>query len=105
MGTRCRIFGSHAAAAPATVGGEPSANYATGQPGRRREAKTREPGDLPSPWARASTSDGVHRWRPASEGTDAGVWVAVQCPGVGRESCREMECVYVWNSGVAESFK
>src|SRR3546814_84647 len=79
MGTRCRIFGSHAAAAPATVGGEPSANYATGQPGRRREAKTREPGDLPSPWSRASTSDGVHRWRPASEGTDAGLWFAVTC--------------------------
>jgi len=35
-------------AAPATVSGEPRANYATGQLGRRRKAAIREPGDLPS---------------------------------------------------------
>src|ERR1700730_8407809 len=40
--------GADAVAAPATVSGEPRANYATGQPGRRRNARTREPGDLPS---------------------------------------------------------
>src|ERR1700730_9788057 len=39
--------GADAVAAPATVSGEPRANYATGQPGRRRNARTRKPGDLP----------------------------------------------------------
>ena len=35
-------------AAPATVGGEFPRHNATGKPGRRREAKNRKPGDLPS---------------------------------------------------------
>ncbi len=51
-----------AVAAPATVSGEPRATHATGKPGRRRKAKTREPGDLPSPWSNAGASDGVYRW-------------------------------------------
>ena len=39
----------NAAAAPATVSGEPSTDYATGAHalGRRSKAATREPGDLP----------------------------------------------------------
>ncbi|VTZ51682.1 hypothetical protein MPC4_470006 [Methylocella tundrae] len=46
-GTRCG-FTAQTVAAPATVSGEPRAIDATGQPGRRRKAETREPGDLPS---------------------------------------------------------
>src|SRR5215831_2379641 len=60
-GTRCVRHGHRsqvqpkpcapkAAAAPATVSGEPPADYATGNPvflGRRPETATREPGDLP----------------------------------------------------------
>jgi hypothetical protein len=46
-GTRCGFI-ANTVAAPATVSGEPRANHATGQPGRRRKARTREPGDLPS---------------------------------------------------------
>jgi len=42
------LLGSKAAAAPATVSGEQIASRATGKPGRRRFAETREPGDLPS---------------------------------------------------------
>jgi hypothetical protein len=52
---------ANAVAAPATVSGEPSAIRATGQPGRRREVRTREPGDLPSPWSIAGASAGVSR--------------------------------------------
>src|SRR5690242_16448764 len=47
-GNAVRDPGSNAAAAPATVSGEPRVNYATGKPGRRGQAGTREPGDLPS---------------------------------------------------------
>ena len=46
-GTRCGLT-ANTVAAPTTVSGEPRANHATGQPGRRRKAETRAPGDLPS---------------------------------------------------------
>ena len=52
---------ANAVAAPATVSGEPSVIQATGRPGRRREAETRKPGDLPSPWSIAGASAGVSR--------------------------------------------
>jgi hypothetical protein len=69
-------------AAPATVSGERRANLATGRPGRRRNAKTREPGDLPSI---VVTHEHVGRGGPM--GTRgrfacklaAGFWLVVAC--------------------------
>jgi len=69
-------------AAPATVSGEPRANYATGQPGRRRKAGTREPGDLPSA---VVTHEHVGRGAPMgtrgrrSAEPASGLWFVVTC--------------------------
>jgi len=60
------LLGSKAAAAPATVSGEQIASRATGKPGRRRFAETREPGDLPSmnvTWThRSGCTGGINRY-------------------------------------------
>ena len=69
-------------AAPATVSGEPRANYATGQLGRRRKAGIREPGDLPS---FVVTHEHIGRGAPVgtrhrlSTESASGLWFVVTC--------------------------
>ena len=78
-------------AAPATVSGEPRANHATGQPGRRRKAGTREPGDLPSA---VVTHEHIGRGAPMgtrsrlSAESASGLWFVVTCHVAARpEKC------------------
>ena len=55
-----------AAAAPATVSGEPTPPRPLGNLGRRRKASTREPGDLPSRVSRSRIGRGVPMWHCAA---------------------------------------
>src|SRR5215472_8956428 len=67
---------------PRTVSGEPRANHATGQLGRRRKATIREPGDLPS---FVVTHERIGRGEPMeasnrlSYGSVSGFWLVVTC--------------------------
>ena len=102
-------FVPNAVAAPATVSGEPSGRHATGKPGRRRKARTREPGDLPSPWSFAGASSGVismgdrsgarassykgrfpfvRGWRAVGHPRSRGTWVSKNLVGSRRETLR-----------------
>src|ERR1700761_6599857 len=60
-GNAVRGFGPEAAAAPATVSGEPRITMPLGNREGDATAATREPGDLPSSWSRTDTLGGVHR--------------------------------------------
>ena len=61
-GNAVRALVHNAAAAPATVSGEPPTSLPLGTclfPGRSSEVLTREPGDLPPQESRAGTAGGV----------------------------------------------